>query len=101
MTLLFVAIVTTIVFVVASPSGRDALAIFAFELGLGTLAILIFAQRVCLIATIPAIVSKVALPLFRYAPVIGALEVHYRITFRTVFRTLVRTVAAIIFAVAE
>lgn len=101
MTLLLVAIVTTVVFVVASPSGCDALAISAFEFRLGTLAVLILAHRVCLITTIPAIVSEVAQPLFRYAPVIGALEVHFGVALRTVLRTLVRTVATIVFAVAE
>lgn len=40
----FVAIISAIVLVVASPSRRDAFAVFTFKLRLGTFAILVLAH---------------------------------------------------------
>lgn len=101
MTFFLVAIVAAVVFGVASPSGRDALAVSTFELGFGALAVLVLAHHVRLVAAIPAIICEIAEPLFRHASIIGALEVHIGIALWTVLRTLVGTVAAVILAVTE
>lgn len=101
MTLLLVAIVATVVFVVASPSRRDALAVSTLELGLGALAVLVLAHRVRLVAAVSAIVREIAEPLFRHATIVGALEVHLGIALWTALRTLVGTVAAVVLAIAE
>lgn len=101
MTFLLIAIVAAVVFGVASPSGRDALAVSTFKLRFGALAVPILAHHVRLVAAVSAIVCEIAEPLFRHAPIIGALEVHFGIALWTVLRTLVGTIAAVILAVAE
>lgn len=101
MALLLVAIVAAVIFAVASPPRCDALTVFALEFGLGAFAILVLAHRVRLVTTIPAIVGEVAQPLFRHAPIVGALKVHVGVALRTVLRPLVGTVAAIVLAVTE
>lgn len=101
MTLYLVAIVAAVVLVVASPPGRDALAVSALELGLGALAIFVLAHRVRLVASVPAVVREVAEPLLRHASIIGAFKVYIGIALRTALWTLVGTVAAIVLAVAE
>lgn len=101
MALFLVAVVAAIVLAVASPSGRDALAIFALEFRLGAFAVFVLAHRVRLVAAVPAVVSEVAEPLFRHASVIGTLEIHFDVTLRTVLRALVRAVTAVVLSVAE
>lgn len=101
MTLYLIAIIAAVIFAVASPSGRDALTVIAFELGLGALAILVLAQRFGLVAAIPAIVGEVAQPLLWHASIISAFKVHFRVAFWTVLGTLVRTIATIVLAIAE
>jgi len=59
MALLLVTIIAAVVLAVASPSGRDTLAVLAFKFRLGALAVLVLARRVRFVATIPAIVSEV------------------------------------------
>jgi len=98
---LLVGLIAAIVFVVASPSGRNALAVSAFKFGLGTFAIPIFTHHLELVAAVPAVVRKVAQPLLRHASVVGTLEVHVGIAFRAALRTLVGTIATVIFTVAE
>jgi len=98
---LLVGLIAAIVFVVASPSGCNALAISAFKFGLGTFAIPIFTHHLELVAAVPAVVREVAQPLLRHASVVGTLEVHVGIAFRAALRTLVGTIATVIFTVAE
>jgi len=98
---LLVGLVAAVVLVVASPPGRDALAVPAFEFRLGTFAVLIFAQDLELVAAVSTVVGKVAEPLLRHASVVGALKVHVGVAFRATVRTLVGTVATVVFTVAE
>lgn len=101
MTFLLVTIVTAIVFAIASPSGRYALAVFTFEFRFGALAILVLAHHFRLVAAVSAIIREIAEPLLRHTPIIGAFKVHIGVALWTVFRTLVGTVATVILAVAE
>jgi hypothetical protein len=98
---LLVGLIAAIIFVVASPSGCNALAVPAFKFGLGTFAVLILTHHLEFVAAVSTVVGKVAQPLFRHASVVGTLKVHVGIAFRAALRTLVGTIATVIFTVAE
>lgn len=101
LTVLLVGLVTAVIFVVASPSGCNALAVLALKFRFGAFAVSILTHHLEFVTAVPAIVSKVTEPLFRHASVVSTLKVHVGIAFRAALWTLVGTVTAIIFTVAE
>lgn len=96
-----VRVVPTIIFMVASPSGRYTLAVSTLEFGLRTFSVLVLTNCFGLVTSVSTVISEIAKPLLRYTPHIFASKVCFRVACWTILWQLIRSVSAIVFSITE